>query len=119
MVLNGQSYAVEIEHILWKVFNCERFGFGGMVDADYIRKYPFHTMMCGLSFLYAKADAVKQKAIEKFFEDYSFYADMSIDDLLSFDNSAKTVDNVTIEIGFKNGKQAIEHIISQFRQLCK
>jgi hypothetical protein len=27
MVLNGQSYAVEIEHILWKVFNCERFGF--------------------------------------------------------------------------------------------
>lgn len=35
-VARSQSYAVEIEHILCKIFECERYGFGGVVNSEKI-----------------------------------------------------------------------------------
>ena len=45
---HAQGYAVSIEHILCNVFECERLGFSGIVNSDFIRKQPFSSIACGL-----------------------------------------------------------------------
>jgi hypothetical protein len=116
---NGQSYAVSIEHILCNVFGCERFGFGGVVNSDFIRKQPFTAILSGLSFIYATAGREKQLEIEAFIEEFSFYSEMSIDGLLSFDTPTKMIEGVTIEINYNNGEKAIEDMIEKFRKICR
>lgn len=117
-MINPQMYAVEIEHVLCKVFRCERFGVGGLVNSDHIRQHPFHAMMCALSCIYAYADAEKKRAIEKFFTDYSFYADWNIDTILSFESPDKIMDGATYTLDFNNGAEAIEKMIAEFSAIC-
>ncbi|MGE4282842.1 MAG: hypothetical protein AB7G87_03900 [Clostridia bacterium] len=116
---HAQGYAVSIEHILCDVFGCQRFGFGGIVNSDFIRKQPFPAMLCGLSFIYATAGKDKQTEIIKFIEEYSFFSEMSLDLLLSFDTSTKNIDGITIELSFENGENAVENMIEDFRKVCK
>jgi hypothetical protein len=116
---NGQSYAVEIEHILCRVFACQRYGFAGIVNSDFIRSKPFTAIASGLAYLYATADDTKKNNIERFISDYSFYLKLSIDELLSFESSSKEINGITMELEFDNGKLAIEKIISDFGTLCK
>ena len=40
-VMKAQGFAVEIEHILSNIFECDRFGFGGQTSGK-IRKHPFY-----------------------------------------------------------------------------
>lgn len=116
---HAQGYAVSIEHILWDVFECERFGFGGIVNSDFIRKQPFTAMACGLSLVYANAANNKRITIEKFIEEYSFFSEMSLDLLLSFEASEKNIDGITIGINFENGEKAVEKMIEDFRKVLK
>ena len=118
-VMRAQSYAVEIEHILWNIFGCERFGFGGVVNSDYIRKHPFSALFCGLAYLYSTSTLEKKRLIEEFISDHMFYADMSIDYLLSFETNSKTDGVATIEIDFKNGEKALQSIIEAYRKVIK
>jgi hypothetical protein len=113
-MINPQMYAIDIEHILCDIFNCERYGFGGAVNSDTIRKHPYLSMTQGLAYLYANADGQKKKKIDKFIDDYSFYSDMSIDELLSFETNSKQVGITTYEIEKSNGKEQMEYIIEQF-----
>lgn len=115
----AQGYAVSIEHILCDVFNCERFGYGGIVNSDFIRKQPFTAMGCGFSFIYALAKNDKQKEIIAFIDDYSFFSEMSLDTLLSFDSTTKNINGITIEISHRNGQEAVKKMIEDFRKLCK
>ncbi len=115
----AQGYAINIEHILCNVFDCERFGFGGIVNSDFIRKQPFTAMACGLSFVYSTASDIKGIMIKKFIEDYSFFSEMSLDLLLSFETSTKDIDGISYEINFENGKTALEKMIEDFRQAVK
>ena len=124
MVMNcqgahAQGYAISIEHILCDVLGCERFGFGGIVNSDFIRRQPFLAMACGLSFIYATALKEKQMEIINFIEEYSFFSEMSIDLLLSFETNKKDINGITIEISFENGEKAIETMIEDFRKACK
>ena len=116
---SAQSYAVSVEHILCNVFNCERFGFGGIVNSDYIRKHPYAAMTSGLAYIYATANSAKKSEITKFAEDFNFFSDMSFDELLSFDSSEKVIDGVTIGIDYENGEKAVEDMIERFRSICK
>ena len=118
-VMRSQSYAGEIEFILRSIFDCERYGFGGIVNSDYIRKHPFSALFCGLARLYPTATSEKKGLFEKFIADHLFYADMSIDYLLSFDTSSKTDGIATIEIDFKNGEEALQNIIKAYREVIK
>jgi len=43
--MNVQRYAIEIEHIIRDVFSCERFGFEGVTDSDFIRTQPFIVLL--------------------------------------------------------------------------
>lgn len=116
-VARSQSYAVEIEHILCRIFECERYGFGGVVNSDYIRKHPFHALNCGLAYLYPNSSDKKRKQIEDFIENQLFYADMSIDYLLSFTTNSKTEDIMTTEIDYNNGEEALQDIIKKYNEV--
>ncbi len=118
-VMRAQSYAVDIEHILRSIFDCERYGFGTVVNSDYIRKQPFSALFCGLAYLHSNSAPEKKAQIEKFIEEHMFYADMSLDYLLSFDTNSKSEDISTIEIDFPNGEEALQHIIATYREVVK
>lgn len=117
--MNGQSYAIEIEHIINEVFSCERFGFGGVANSDFIRFQPFTAIIAALAYQFATADLKHRSEIEKFIEDNSFYSDFSIDELLSFETSEKIIDGTHVDIGFPNGEEAIKKIILDFRKVVK
>lgn len=114
-IMKAQGYAVEIEMILRNIFKCDRFGFGGQVNSDAIRKHPYLSMTQGLAFLYATEEN-KRKQIDKFVDEFSFYSDMSLDELLSFDTNEKVVGSTTIGLTKSNGLEEVEYIISAFRQ---
>ena len=117
--MNGQSYAIEIEHIIREVFSCERFGFGGVANSDFIRSQPFTAIIAALAYKFATADKNSRDKIEKFIEDNTFYFKFSIDELLSFETSEKIIEGTHIDIGFPNGEEAIKKIILDFRKVVK
>lgn len=112
-----QSYADRLEHIMCDVFNCERFGIGGLVNSDYIRRHPFTAMVSTLTFLSGSRNADNIEGVSKFFEDFSYYSGWSIDDFLNFDSNSKTFANGNIE--YDNGEEAMKDIISAFSETCK
>ena len=117
-VMLSQGKAVSIEWTLRSIFNCDRFGFGGQINSDAIRKHPFLSMTQGLAVIYERRPE-KRTAIDKFIEDFSFYEDMSIDYLLSFDTNEKTEGLGTIEIDKENGVDQLDYIISRFNEIVK
>ena len=116
-VMRSQSYAVEIEHILGNIFNCERFGFGGVVNSDYIRRQPFAALFCGLACLYPNSTPEKRECIEEFINNHMFYSDMTIDYLLSFETDTQTEGIATIQIDYENGEEALQSIIRSYREV--
>ena len=66
-VMRAQGLAGEIEFILRDIFSCERFGFGGQVNSDRIRRHPYLSMVQGLAYLFALKPQ-KREAIENFVE---------------------------------------------------
>lgn len=118
-MINPQEYAVSIEQILRTVFKCERFGFGGVVDSDFIRKQPLAAMLSGLGYLHANSDSEKRKEIEVFIVENSCYLEMSLDELLSFENSIKVHGVKEMHIEYENGIKALESIIEKFRVICR
>ncbi|MBR3969859.1 MAG: hypothetical protein IKJ87_02135 [Ruminococcus sp.] len=117
-LMKAQGYAVEIEMILRNIFKCDRFGFGGQVNSDAIRKHPYLSMTQGLAFLYATEEN-KRKQIDKFVDEFSFYSDMSLDELLSFDTNEKVVGSTTIGLTKNNGLEEVEYIISAFKKVVE
>lgn len=113
----SQGYAVNIEHILWAVFSCERYGIGGIVNADYIRKYPIASMIHAVTYLYASAGSNKKGVIEEFIENIRWYSRFSIDDLLSFEAKERVIDGTHYVIDCKNGKEQLDNIIKEFKKI--
>ena len=114
----AQGYAVSIEHILRKIFDCDRFGFGGQVNSDFIRKHPFLSMTQGLAYKYALYPQ-KRKNIDAFINHFSFYSAMSLDDLLSFDTNSKIIGITTYELEKENGLEQVEYMINEFESALK
>lgn len=117
-VMRAQGLAGEIEFILRDIFGCERFGFGGQVNSDRIRRHPYLSMVQGLAYMYA-LNPQKRKAIEEFVDHFSFYEDMHMDELLSFDTNEKTIDKCTIQIEKDNGLEQVEYMIEEFRKVVE
>ncbi len=117
-LMKAQGFAVEIEMILRNIFKCDRFGFGGQVNSDAIRKHPYLSMTQGLAFLYATEEN-KRKQIDKFVDEFSFYSDFSLDELLSFDTNEKMIGSDIRGITKENGLEEVEYIISAFRNVIQ
>ncbi len=114
----SQGKAVAIEFTLRGIFGCDRFGFGGQVNSDCIRKHPFLSMTQGLAVIYERSPE-KRAYIENFIEKFSHYEDMSIDYLLSFDTNEKTEGIGTIGIEKENGLEQLDSIIECFREIVE
>ncbi|MDD3569797.1 MAG: hypothetical protein PHY44_01690 [Lachnospiraceae bacterium] len=114
----AQGYAVSIEHILSDIFGCRRFGFGGLVNSDVIRKYPLAAISAGLGYLYANANNKKKAEIEGYIENYKYYLEMSLDELMSFDTSSKCTGKFVQEIDYSNGSEAIKDYIDKLQEIC-
>lgn len=115
--MHPQQYATSIEHVLCKIFECDRGGFGGMVNSDSAREHPYLSMTQGLAYLYALLPN-KRKAIDNFVEHFWHYRNLSIDELLSFDTNQKTVGITTIQIEKENGTEQIKYMIEEFRKIA-
>ena len=116
--MRAQGYAGSIELDMRKVFGCERFGFGNVVNSDFIRKNPLAAVLATCGYIYAKVDDVKKAMIETFIEDTSFYWKMSLDELLSFETSSKQVDICEITLEYENGEKALQDIMDKFSDVC-
>ncbi len=96
----SQNYAINIEHKLSNIFNCDRGGIGGMVNSDFIRPMPYGSMIATLMFLYKDKDIIIQKKIEKFINDYQFYSNKRIDEIIEEqgENEFKEMMNTFIDL---------------------
>lgn len=117
-VIRAQGYAVSLEHEIRRVFQCDRSGFAGIADSDFIRKNPLAAVLATCGFLYAKADDVGRKQIENFIVDTRFYWEMSLDEFLSFETNIKDTERGTIELDYENGEKALEDIMDKFSEIC-
>lgn len=113
----SQSYAISIESTLRRIFKC-KYGekLGNQITADQIRKHPFLSMTQGLAYLYALYPN-KQKIIDIFINDFSFYEEFSIDAILKFTNKSNTIGIVTYELRKNNGKEELDYIIDEFDKI--
>lgn len=116
--MRAQSYAVDIEYEIRRVFKCDRFGFAGIVNSDFIRRYPLATILATCGFIYANVDEEKKKMVEQFINDTEFYWEMSLDELLSFETSCKTTGIGTVELEYENGEKALNDIKEKFSVIC-
>ena len=117
-VIRAQGYAVSLEHDIRRVFQCDRSGFAGIANSDFIRKNPLAAVLATCGFLYAKADDVGRKQIEDFIVDTKFYWAMTMDELLSFETNIKDTEQGTIELEYENGEKALEDIMDKFSEIC-
>lgn len=117
--MNGHSYAVEIESTLRGVFNCDRGGFAGLIDADSIESNCYVSIACTLGYLYAKSDVLKQNEIEKFVHEYGYYLNFGIGELLLFASNERVINGSSYSIDFENGEKALETIIKALSNVCK
>lgn len=73
-------------------------------------------MTCG--YIYGLVDDLGKRTIENFIEETSFYWEMNLDELLSFETSSKTVGIATVEIEYNNGEEAVIDITDKFSEIC-
>ena len=52
-------------------------------------------------------------------EHFSFYSEMSLDELLSFDTNEKTVGIATVQIEKENGLKQVEYMMEEFDKILQ
>ena len=65
------SEAFELEHIVRRVFNCDRFGVMGIADADHLERCPFDAASVVFAPLYKINNEIEE--IEQFMDEFSCY----------------------------------------------
>lgn len=115
MSMNSQEWAKQIEDIMAEIFDCDRFGMGGIVNSYYISEYPIHVMFCGLTYLYGMG--LEENEIRAFFEKVSMYAPFSIDDFLRAKNQNVVVKDREYTMDEADGELQLKAIIQEFSEL--
>ena len=117
-MVNAHSHAISIEHILRRVFRFDdRGGLAGLIDADAIESKWYVPIAAALGYLYADADIVKKKSIEKFIETYGYYLNLEMNFIIRFVEKDQVIDGYSID--FNNGVEVIETITDALRNLCE
>lgn len=114
----AHAFAVEIEEIMCGVFNCERYGLGGQVDADGIKHHPFLSMTQALAFLFAKKPEKKNEIFE-FMKEYALIENLGIESILSSPSSERKIsNNIVIDLGCEDGNEYMKQFVKRFREVC-
>ena len=111
----AHNYAVEIEEIMRRVFDCERGGAAGMADADIIEGNWYGAIAFCLGYLYR----TKPIEVEVFIRNYQYYFRFDLKQLLDFAGNTKSINGCEYELEYKNGEDAISAVIQAFDDLCK
>lgn len=82
----AKNESVSIEHTIRNVFNCNRFGIGGLADCDAILHHPITCMVATLTYIYANTNKSKQECITTFIEEYLGLSNLNIEQLLADDS---------------------------------
>ena len=64
------DYAFQIEVTVRAIFNCNRYGIGGIADADFIERQPFIAIVMVLGNFYNKIDISYKDKLDNFFQKY-------------------------------------------------
>lgn len=116
-VMKSQGYGVSIEHILRRIFNnCDTDGFLGLISSNMARRYPYNTMMYGFAYLYGNVTEETKEKMQIFSDKYFDYADLRIDDMLSFTHSGETLsfNDSDYSIDAENGIKFVEQMIADY-----
>ena len=105
---SAQNYAVRIEVIMRDAFECERFGIGGLVNSDCIRRTPFMAMMTTLAYLCDQGEAKSTEVLSKFFEKFYNFWKLDVDAILNLGENSK----------YTNGEETLKDIIACFEADC-
>lgn len=62
--------AIELEHYVRKLFNCDRAGVSGLADADNFESRPMDAAIMVVSYIYAKGLEVTDHEYDKFLSKY-------------------------------------------------
>ena len=113
--MKEQQYAIKIENIMRNVFGCDNCGIGGLVSSDNIRKQPVYSIYCALVYIYCNDNCSK---INDFISKYLLFSNWSIDIILNFTSDKKEINGVKYELGFSNGKECLEKMIEDFKEIA-
>lgn len=113
----AHSHAITIEHIMGRLFGCNRFG-APFVNADEIEHDWNAAIAFALGYVYAIGDEEARVEISKFYEDNSMYLGFSITELLEFSEKERTIGISTYTLSHESGEEAIEAVIANFEGLC-
>ena len=69
--------AIELEHIVRRVYDCDRGGVSGMVDADYFDDKPIQAAVLVVAYLYAHNLIQDPYAFDEFLHKYETIFDYS------------------------------------------
>lgn len=75
------DYAFQIETTIKAIFHCDRYGLGGIADADFIEKQPFIAIAMVLGNFYNKVPVQTKNKLDKFFLDYNCEMGKSIGEI--------------------------------------
>lgn len=75
------NYAFQIETTIRAIFHCDRYGLGGIADADFIEKEPFIAIAMVLGNFYNKIPVQTKNRLDKFFLDYYCEMGKSIEEI--------------------------------------
>lgn len=66
----NHNEAIELEHLVRRLYGCDRGGVSGMVDADYFDNKPIQAAVLVLSYLYARDLIDNANEYDKFLHKY-------------------------------------------------
>lgn len=81
MSFESHNAAISIEWELRRIFHCDRFGFGGNIDADTIERNPIQSYIIGLASIYTNVNEDRRIQIDGFLERILQYEGQSIEEI--------------------------------------
>lgn len=118
MMASAQNHAVRIERTMQVAFKRDRFEVGGLINSDYIRKYPFSSMMITLAYLCENNDTENLDVLSDFFGKYSYYSELSINEILEIGTIDEKTDFVNEDKSI-GGESILMDMISAFNEAYK
>lgn len=109
-MVNIHQYSILIESTLRSMFDCDRGGFGGLVEADSIDQ----AWSVSIAFGLGKLASTKEKEVTQFYEKYAYYLSMDLRELANLQSPS---DQLLKE--HKTGEEAIKAVIEDFSSLRK
>ncbi|SDX80108.1 hypothetical protein SAMN05660923_02960 [Tepidimicrobium xylanilyticum] len=81
LMFNPQEYAYQIEVTVKAIFKCDKYGLGGIADANFIKRDPFIAIAFILGNFYNKADASFKMKIDDYIGKYYIEMGKSMEEI--------------------------------------